>query len=115
MQRYDDWPASGPEAGTYALISVDGGALPTSVPEGDSQIEVVAGTLTLGSGRTVRVSTSFRPSPGAAIATAAVSGTYTIAGDAMTFSFSNGGSSTGTLSGNSLAFLSQGLVWLYQK
>ncbi len=108
-------PTSGPEAGIYALIAVDGRALPTNVSEGGTQIEIVSGTLTLGSGRSVRMSTSYRPSPGAAIVTTEVNGTYAIDGTAMSFSFSNGGSGSGTLSGGDCAFLNEGLVWLYRK
>ena len=108
-------PTTRSEAGVYTLVSLNGQALPTSVAEGGRQIEVVSGTLTLGSDHTVRVSTSYRLSPGAAPATNEVSGTYSIQGDALTFSYSNGGRNSGTLDGDTLRVTNEGVVWTYRR
>jgi hypothetical protein len=103
------------EVGTYALVSLNGRALPTSIPEGSTQIEVISGTLTLGSGGTVRTSTTYRSSPGATPVTNEVSGTYTMQGSTLSFSYTNGGRTTATLNGNTLQMVNEGVVWLYQR
>ena len=108
-------PTTGVEVGSYALISLNGGALPTSIPEGSTQIEVISGTLTLAAGGTVRTSTTYRSSAGATPVTNEVSGTYTVQGSTLSFSYSNGGRTTATLNGNTLQMVNEGVVWLYQR
>ena len=108
-------PTTGAEGGTYTLLSLNGSALPASISEGSTQVEVTSGTLTLGAGRTVRMSTTFRTGPGAAPVTNEVSGTYSMRGNTLTFSYTNGGGNTGTLNGNTLQMLNEGVVWLFQR
>lgn len=108
-------PTSGTEVGTWVLVSLNGRALPTSISEGSSQVEVISGTLTLGPGGVVRISTTFRPSPLAAVVTNEVSGTYSMQGSTLSFSYSNGGRNTGTLNGSALQMTNEGVVWLYQR
>jgi hypothetical protein len=103
------------EVGIYALVSLNGSAVPASISEGGTQIAVISGTLTLGAGGTVRISTTFRISPGAAPMTNEVSGNYSMQGNTLTFSYTNGGRNTGTLDGNTLKMLNEGVVWLYQR
>jgi hypothetical protein len=106
---------TGAEVGTYALVSLNGRSLPTNITEGGTQIEVISGTLTLGGGGTVRTSTTYRSSPGATPVTNEVSGTYTMQGSTLSFSYTNGGRNTGTLSGNTLQMVNEGVVWSYQR
>ena len=108
-------PTTGGEIGTYVLVSLNGRAVPTSISEGSTQIEVISGTLTLGAGGTVQAGTTFRPSPEAAPVTNEVSGTYSMQGNTLTFSYTNGGRNTGTLNGNTLQMLNEGVVWLFQR
>jgi hypothetical protein len=103
------------EIGTYALASLDGRALPASIAEGGAQVEVISGTLTLGAGNSVGISTTFRPSPGAATQTREVSGTYRLQGSSLTFSYTNGGGNTGTLNGDTLQMTNEGVAWLYRR
>lgn len=108
-------PTTGAEVGTYALLSLNGIALPTSISEGSIQIEVTSGALTIGVGNTVRTSTTFRPGPGAAPVTNEVSGTYSIQGSTLSISYSNGGRSTATLNGGALQMVNEGVTWLYRR
>jgi hypothetical protein len=102
------------EIGTYALASLNGRPLPTTISEGSTQVEVLSGTLTLGAGNGLRVSTTFRSSGGAPV-TQDVSGTYRLQGSSLTFSYTNGGANTATLTGDTLQMTNEGVVWLYRR
>jgi hypothetical protein len=108
-------PTTSAEVGTYALVSLNGGAVPTSISEGGTQVEVISGILTLSAGGTVRISTTFRISPGAEPVTNVVNGTYSMQEKTLSFSYNNGGRNTGTLNGDTLQMLNEGVVWLYQR
>ncbi len=103
------------EHGTYTLESLNGKALPTSIAEGGSQIEVTAGTLTLSAGSGLQVSSTFRASPGATPQTRVVSGTYRLQGSSLTLTYTNGGSNGGTLNGATLQMTNEGVVWSYRR
>jgi len=107
--------ATASEVGTYVLVTLNGRSLPTTIPEAGTSIEVISGSLTLAADRTVRVSTTYRSAAGAAASTSEVSGTYSLQGSTLTFSYSNGGRNTATLSGATLQMLNEGVTWLYQK
>ncbi len=107
--------ATGDEVGTYTLVSLNGAAVPAPATEGPAGTQVLSGTLTLGQGGTVRVTVVFQIPGETPSRTSDVTGSYRRSGNALTFSYSNGGSNTGTLDGKDLHFLNEGSTWLYRK
>lgn len=99
------------EVGIYTLQTLDGRALPTSISEGGTLVEVTAGTLTLGAGGSLQVSTTFRLTAGASPQTQVVSGTYRLQGSSLSFSYTNGGANSGTLNGSALLMTNNGVLW----
>ena len=108
-------PSTGAELGSYSLVSLDGRAVPTSITDAGHQIEVLSGALVLSTGQKLRLTTTARPSPGATPVSNEVTGTYSLKGNTFTFTYSNGGRNTGTLSGNTIQMLNEGVAWLFRK
>jgi len=108
-------PSPDAELGNYSLVSLDGRVVPTSIGEAGGEVEILSSILILSTGRKLRMTTTFRPSPGATPVSNEVTGSYTMQGNAFTFSYSNGGGNTGTLNGDTLQMPNEGVVWLYRK
>ena len=102
------------ELGIYNLVSLDGRAVPTSITEGDWQVEVLSSTVTLSAGRKLRMSTTYRTSPGATPVSRELTGSYTIKGNALTYTI-DGKTNTATLNGDVLQMLIEWVVWLYRR
>jgi hypothetical protein len=108
-------PNAGAELGTYSLVLLDMQGLPASIMEGGQEVEVLSSSLILSTGRRLRMTTTFRPSPGATPVSNEVTGSYTLKGNDFTFTYNNGGRNSGTLNGNTIQMLNEGVVWLFQK
>jgi len=108
-------PTTPPAVGAFALQSLDGRVLPTSISEGGRQVEVLSGELALGANGSIRISTVYRTSPGGPATTTEVNGSYTAQGNSLSFSYTNGGRNTGTLNGDVLQMVNDGVVWLYRR
>ncbi len=106
---------SGDEVGTYTLVSLNGTAVPAPAPEGPAGMQVLSGTLTLGQGGTISVTVVFQVPGESSTRSNTVAGSYRRSGNALTFSYSNGGANGGTLNGADLNFLNEGVTWLYRK
>lgn len=103
-------------AGTYALQSVNGEALPVVLFEGSGyRLEVTAATYVLASGGTFTNGATFRETEGgvATTSTETLTGQYTVSGSAVTFTDSDGDVIAGTISGNSLTFSEDGMTAVF--
>jgi hypothetical protein len=104
-------------AGTYALRQINGHALPAASPQ-EPNVEVTGGALQLGGDGTVRLALTGRrnqePTPG----TQEMSGTYTVTGNVLAFTF-NGQPHppfTYTRAGSTLVLRDeQGNLWLMDR
>lgn len=108
-------PNTGAEFGTYSLMALDDRPVPTSIPEAGGQVEVLSSTLILSAGRKLRMTTTFRPSAGATPISNELTGSYTLHGNAFTFTYSSGGRNAGTLDGDTIRMQNEGVVWLFRK
>ena len=104
---------SGDELGTYALVSVNGKAVPCDYSEAGHTARITAGTLTMSAGGHIRIVSSFTVS-GQSQSTD-VNGTYTRSGSNFTIHYSNGGANTGTLSGSTFTMHNEGVAWVYAR
>lgn len=103
--------------GTWSLATVNGMSLPIVLQEADPKIELMSDRLVLaGNGTFVQTMTA-RFSDGTAEMTRdyPYNGTYALNGVSATFTFTDGTSGTGTLSGNSITVAGTGVSFVYQK
>lgn len=101
----EDKTVTGPAsvAGSYHLDTVNGAPLPAVVAQlGTSKVEVTQGTLSLNSDDTFSGNLETRTTSGSSVTTDQnpVNGTYTVAGNVMTFNFSDGSTTTGAFADN---------------
>ncbi len=106
---------AGDEVGSYALVSLNGAALPATVAEGGTQMVVRSGSLTLQQGGKLLSDVSFRVGTDSTWRSNPLTGTYQRQGNTLTFSYSNGGAMTSTLAGSELQFVNEGVTWHFRK
>ena len=106
-------------AGTWNLQTVNGVSLPLVLSQTSTEKhELTALTFDATSTGTFTETDSYRDTVNGVVSTSSTgdSGTYTINGSSITFTFdSDGLSDTGTISGNTLTIISQGIVLVLRK
>lgn len=100
------------EVGSYALRTLDGSALPTTIMEGATPVTVTSGSITLSSGGGLQFSVVFQLS-GQAATTNNLGGQYTRQGASLSFAYSNGGANTGSITGDTLRMTNEGVMWMF--
>jgi hypothetical protein len=103
-------------AGTWNLTTVNGAALPF-VLQASPKIEILSDQIVILANGSFTQSTQARLTNGTTITTQTIpdAGTYTLNGTAATFTFTDGGSETATVSGNSMTIAETGLSLVYNK
>lgn len=105
-------------AGTYTLKTFNNAPPPIVIfEETGYKLEVTAARYTLTSSGTFTNSATFRETEGGVVSTSteSLSGTYTLSGEAITFTASDGDVSNGVLSGSNLQFTEDGMTAVFSK
>ena len=100
--------------GVYALVSVNGSAVPASVSHDGTALQVRSGTFTIKADGTCGTKTVFVP-PSGPEATREVSATYTKEGSKLTMKWQGAGMTTGTIEGNTFTMDNEGMLFVYKK
>jgi hypothetical protein len=100
--------------GVYALVSVNGNAVPASVSHDGTALQVRSGSFTIKADGTCSTKTVFVP-PSGTEATREVSATYTKEGSKLTMQWQGAGMTTGTIEGNTFTMDNEGMVFVYKK
>ena len=100
--------------GVYALVSVNGNAVPASVSHDGTALQVRSGTFTIKADGTCGTKTVFVP-PSGQEATREVSATYTKEGSKLTMKWQGAGMTTGTIEGNTFTMDNEGMLFVYRK
>jgi hypothetical protein len=100
--------------GVYALVSVNGNAVPASVSHDGTALQVRSGSFTIKADGTCGTKTVFVP-PSGQEATRDVSATYTKEGSKLTMQWQGAGTTTGTIEGNTFTMDNEGMVFVYKK
>jgi len=107
--------AAGAEpTGVYALVSVNGNAVPASISHDGTALQVRSGSFTIKADGTCGTKTVFVP-PSGQEATRDVSATYTKEGSKLTMQWQGAGMTTGTIEGNTFTMDNEGMVFVYRK
>ena len=111
-------PVRGVE-GTWRLHTVNGLALPFTLPEsGVDKLELTGEVITLVAPRSLTIVTTFLVTDGSNVFPESVpdGGTYAVNGSAVTFTWeSDGSTSTATVSGNTMTLQDIGLTFVYRR
>ncbi len=105
-------------AGTYALKTVNGAALPAVIFEAEGyKIEVVAANYVLAAAGTFSSTATFRETEAGVVtqSTETTTGTYSVNGTTVTFTDSDGDVLSAVLSGNDLKFSEDGLTAVFTR
>jgi hypothetical protein len=100
--------------GVYALVSVNGNTVPTSISHDGTALQVRSGTFTIKADGTCGTKTVFVPPSGPEV-TRDVSATYTKEGAKLTMQWQGAGMTTGTIEGNTFTMDNEGMLFVYQK
>jgi hypothetical protein len=101
-------------AGQYALVSVDGKAVPASVSHDGATLEVRSGTFTIKRDGTCSTKTVFVPPSGSEVSRE-VTATYTLDGSKLTMKWEGAGITTGTVEGKTFTMINEGMSFVYSK
>ena len=113
-----DSTGPGAIAGNYTLRTIDGQDLPAVILQVlNDKVEVTAGSLRINSDLTFSSSlTAAATTSGTTTsATDTQTGTYTLNGTAITLRFQDASTSTGSITGNTLTVIDEGLSLVYRK
>jgi hypothetical protein len=105
--------------GTWSLDTVNGLALPFTLPEsGVDKLELTGEVITLVPPGSLTIVTMFRVTDGSNVFSESVpdGGTYTVSGSAVTLTWdSDGSTSTATVTGNTMTLQDIGLTFVYRR
>lgn len=101
-------------AGVYALVSVNGSRVPTSVSHDGTTVEVRSGNFTISADGTCSSETVFVPPSGTEV-TRESTATYTKDGSSLTMQWEGAGRTVGTIEGNTFTMDNEGMVFVYMK
>ena len=107
-------PKAADFAGVYALVSVNGKNVPTSVSHDGTGLQVRSGSFTINADGTCGTKTVFVP-PSGQEATREVSATYTQDGAKLTMQWKGAGMTVGTVDGNTFTMDNEGMIFVYRK
>jgi hypothetical protein len=111
-------PDDGAFIGTYALITVNGAAVPLAIPTGDGPIEIVSGQLVFNADSTCAGAIVIRESGATGTETMSNTCTWTRAGSQVTVSWSDGGTDIASVSGSNVTLIASdlgGLILVFRK
>ena len=108
-------PTISAEVGVYTLQSVDAKALPATIISDGVVVEVSAGTLTLGAGNSLQISTTYRLPTAVTPQTSVVAGKYSMRGTSLSCTYSNGGTNGGVMNGSTVEMTNDNLLWSYRR
>ncbi len=105
---------SGDFTGTYELVTIDGHELPYTPTHEGGAPEVLSSTLILDADGTFRMSMTYGTASGNSMERD-FSGTYTVDGAALRFVWEGAGVTSGTLEGDTVTIVNEGIPFAYQK
>jgi hypothetical protein len=110
-------PTQASLAGSWSLSTINGSPLPFVLQASGPKIEIMSDEFTVSADGTFTESTVARVTDGTTVSTITIpdNGTYTLNGTAAVFTFSDGSSGTGTVSGNTFTVASGGYSQVYTK
>jgi hypothetical protein len=101
--------------GNYALLSVNGNPAPYTLTHEGVSLTIKKGFFTINSDGTCMSNITFVP-PNKVEVNNEVKATYTLAGSTLTMKWEQtGGTTTGTVSGNTFTMNNEGMVFVFQK
>lgn len=101
--------------GTYALLSVNGNPVPYALTHEGVSLTIKKGFFTINSDGTCISNITFVP-PNKVEVNNEVKATYTLAGSTLTMKWEQtGGTTTGTVSGNTFTMNNEGMAFVFQK
>lgn len=101
-------------AGEYALVSVNGNRVPTSVSHDGVTLQVRSGTFTINADGTCSSKTVFVPPSGSEVARE-VTATYTKVGSTLIMQWQGAGTTVGTIQGNTFTMDNEGMAFVYTR
>ena len=101
-------------AGTYALVSVDGKAVPCTVQHEGRALTVKSGTFIINRDGTCSSKVSFSPPSGGDVLRE-VKASYTQQGAKLTMKWEGAGTTTGTLEGDTFTMNNEGMIFAYRR
>jgi len=113
--------STGPEptpVGTWTLVSISGSPLPfVLIQVGLDKLEVTAGRITINQDGTCSFSLTLRSTESGNVTTATETDvcTWTRNNNAMTFSYQDGTTASGSLSGDTLTLTTQSIIWAFER
>ena len=110
-------PTQASLAGTWNLSTINGSPLPFVIQASSPKIELLSDQIVVSANATFSQSTVARVTDGSTVSTTTIAdnGTYTLNGTAAVFTFSDGSTGTGTVSGNTFTVAEGGYSWVYKK
>lgn len=110
-------PKATPETnpvGTYALVSVDGKNVPSTVQHEGHAVAIKSGKFLINPDGTCSSTVVFSVASGGDISRE-VKATYTRQGPTLTMQWEGAGTTTGTVEGDTFTMNNEGMILLYQK
>jgi len=101
-------------AGTYALVSVDGKAVPCTVQHEGHTLTIKSGSFVIGADGTCSSKVVFLP-PSGSEATREVQATYTREGPKLAMKWQGAGMTIGTVEGDAFTMNNEGMIFAYRK
>lgn len=110
-------PTQASIAGTWNLSTINGSPLPYVLQASGPKIEILSDKIVASANGTFTESTVVRLTDGATVSTTTIpdAGTYTLNGTAAVFTFTDGSTGTGTVSGTTFTVASGGYSQVYTK
>jgi hypothetical protein len=101
-------------AGDYALVSVDGKAVPCVVSHEGRDVTVKSGRFTINADGTCRSQSVFAVLPSKDV-NRLVEATYTVSGANLTMHWKGAGTTTGRVQGSDFTMNNEGMIFAYRK
>jgi hypothetical protein len=101
-------------AGTYALVSVDGKAVPCTVEHDGHALTIKSGSFMIGADGACSSQVVFSP-PSGGEATREVKATYTREGPKLTMKWEGAGMTVGTVAGDTFSMNNEGMIFAYRR
>ncbi len=100
--------------GEFALVSVNGMAVPADITEQGMTIRVSSGAMSINADGTCSSSTVFQAPSGEEV-TRDVTATYTMEGDSLTLDWEGAGTTVGVLVGDTFTMDNHGTIFVYER
>ena len=100
--------------GSFALVSVDGNNVPSTVQHGGPPLTVKSGIFIITADGTCSSTVVFSPPSGGDISRE-VKATYTRQGPTLTMKWEEAGTTTGTIEGDTFTMNNEGMIFAYRR